>query len=176
MKMADVIQTFPNRIKCGPEYICTCCDQLWYRSSVTKCVANRYTKCTKNLLDVCITGKTSVDNTEWLCSTCHSNLSDGKLPLCSKATKMRFPVKPECLNLRPLEKWLTSQRIPFMQIRNEFPRGGQLSIHGNVVNVPVDVNPVVNTLPRPVTEWITNHSYQIKNEIKLQTPLSVSEC
>ena len=28
MKMADVIQTFPNRIKCGPEYICTCCDQL----------------------------------------------------------------------------------------------------------------------------------------------------
>ena len=39
-----------------------------------------------------------------------------------------------------------------MQIRTEFPRGGQLSIHGNVVNVPVDVNPVVNTLPRPVTE------------------------
>ena len=89
---------------------------------------------------------------------------------------MGFPVKPECLNLRPLEKWLISQRIPFMQIRTEFPRGGQLSIHGNVVNVPVDVNPVVNTLPRPLTEWITNHSYQIKNEIKLQTPLSVSEC
>ena len=86
-----------DSIKCGPEYICTCCDQFWYRSSVTKCDANKYTKCTKNLLDVCITGKTSVDKTEWVCSTCHSNLSDGKLPVCSKANKTAFPVKPECL-------------------------------------------------------------------------------
>ena len=39
-----------------------------------------------------------------------------------------------------------------MQIRTELPRGRQLSIHGNVVNVPVDVNSVVNTLPRPVNE------------------------
>ena len=29
--------------------------------------------------------------------------------------------------------------VPFMQIR-ELPRCGQLSIHGNVVNVPADVN------------------------------------
>ena len=68
--MSNVIQSFHDSIKCGPEYICTCCDQLWYRSSVTKCDANKYT----NLLDACITGKTSVDKTEWVCSTCHSNL------------------------------------------------------------------------------------------------------
>ena len=29
--------------------------------------------------------------------------------------------------------------VPFMQIR-ELPRCGQLSIHGNVANVPADVN------------------------------------
>ena len=34
----------------------------------------------------------------------------------------------------------------------ELPRGGQLSIHGNVVNVPADVNSVVNTLPKPINE------------------------
>ena len=28
----------------------------------------------KNLIDVCITGKASLDNTEWVSSTCHSNL------------------------------------------------------------------------------------------------------
>ena len=151
MKMANVIQSFPDSIKCGPEYICTCCDQLWYRSSVRKCDANKYTKCTKHLLDSCITGKTSVDKTEWVCSTCHSNLSDGKLPVCSKANKMGFPVKPECLNLTCLEERLISPRIPFMQI-HELPRGGQLSIHGNVVNVPADVNSIVNTLPRPINE------------------------
>ena len=34
----------------------------------------------KNLIDVCITCKASVDNTEWVSSTCHSNLTDEKLP------------------------------------------------------------------------------------------------
>ena len=28
-----------------------------------------WSKCTKNLLDVCITGKASVDNTQWVCLT-----------------------------------------------------------------------------------------------------------
>ena len=149
--MAKVIQTFHDKIKCGPEYVCTCCDQLWYRSSVRKCAANKYPKCCKKLLEACITSTTIIDNTKWICSTCHSNLSDGKLPVCSKANKMGFPVKPQCLNLTPLEERLISPRIPFMQIR-ELPRGGQLSIHGNVVNVPADVNSTVSTLPRSINE------------------------
>jgi len=48
----------------------------------------------------------------------------------------------------------------------ELPRGGQLSIHGNVVNVPADVNSVVNTLPKP----IVNESQTIP--IKLKSKLS----
>ena len=43
--------------------------------------------------------------------------------------------------------------MPFMQIRvRELPRGGQLSIHGNVVNVPADVNSTVSTLPRSIDQ------------------------
>ena len=38
-----------------------------------------------------------------------------------------------------------------MQI-SELPRGGQLSIHGNVVNVPADVNSTVRTLSMSVNE------------------------
>ena len=38
-----------------------------------------------------------------------------------------------------------------MQIR-ELPSGGQLSIHGNVVNVSADVNSTVNFLPRSLNE------------------------
>ena len=62
---------------------------------------------------------------------------------------MGFPVKPQCLNLTPLEERLFSPRIPFMEIR-ELPRGGQLSIHGNAVNVPADVDSNVSTLPRSI--------------------------
>ena len=63
---------------------------------------------------------------------------------------MGFPVKPQCFNLTPLEERLISRRIPFMQIR-ELPRGGQLSIHGNVVNVPADVNSTVSTVSSKIS-------------------------
>ena len=86
---------------------------------------------------------------------------------------MSFPNKPSVLDLTPLEERLISPRIPFMQIR-ELPRGGQLSIHGNVVNVPSDVNSTVHTLPRLVSESQTipiklkrklsyKHHYQFQN-------------
>ncbi len=38
-----------------------------------------------------------------------------------------------------------------MQV-HKLPRGGQLSIYGNVVNVPADVNSTVSVLPRPINE------------------------
>jgi len=56
----------------------------------------------------------------------------------------------------------------------ELPRGGQLSIHGNTVNVPNDVNSTVHCLPRPIGESQTTpiklkrrlgykHHYQFQN-------------
>ena len=75
------------------------------------------------MIKVCITNVKSVDNNEWICNNCHS-----------KANNMSFPGKPELLNLTSLEERMISPRIPFMQLR-ELPRGGQLSIHRNVVNM-----------------------------------------
>ena len=169
----SMISLFHKNIKCGPEYICTCCDQLWYKSSVVKCDANKYKACSQDVVNSCVTGLRSVDATEWICTTCDSNLRKGKLPSCSKANKMSFPKKPELLDLTPLEERLISPRIPFMQIR-ELPRGGQLSIHGNIVNVPSDVNSTVHCLPRPINESQTipiklkrrlsyKHHYQFQN-------------
>ncbi|VDI56358.1 Hypothetical predicted protein [Mytilus galloprovincialis] len=45
-----------------------------------------------------------------------------------------------------IEERLLSLRIPFMQIR-QLPRGGQLSVKGNVINVPVEVQPTINSIP-----------------------------
>ena len=87
---------------------------------------------------------------------------------------MTFPEKPDVLkDLTPLEGRLISPRIPFMQIR-ELPTGGQLTIHGNVINVPADVNSTVSVLPRPIKESQTipiklkrrlsyYHHYQFQN-------------
>lgn len=32
----------------------------------------------KNLVQYCITGVKSIDNIEWICSTCHLNIKEGK--------------------------------------------------------------------------------------------------
>lgn len=172
--VAKCIQNFRKNISNGPVYVCTCCDQLWYKSSVTKCNPTLYESCLKDILNSCLTGVKSIDDTEWICSTCHSNLKSGKMPSCAKANKTNFPEIHETLkSLTLLEERLISPRIPFMQVR-ELPSGGQLSIHGNVMNVPSDVSSTVNVLPRPINESATipiklkrrlsyKHHYQFQN-------------
>ena len=97
----SLINLFHKNIKCDPEYICTCCDQLWYKSSVVKCNANRCKACSQDLVEACVTGVRSVENTEWICRACDSNLRKDKLPSLSKANKMSFPKKPDFLSLTP---------------------------------------------------------------------------
>lgn len=168
-----LIKSFHKSIECGPEYICTCCDQLWFRNSVQHCNCDKYDLCSPNMIKLCITSVKSVENSEWICKSCHSSLLAGKLPVFSKANGMGFPEKPDILNLSALEERMVSPRIPFMQLR-ELPRGGQLSIHGNVVNVPADVNSTVNSLPRPLNDLQTipiklkrrliyKHHYMLEN-------------
>jgi hypothetical protein len=50
-----------------------------------------------------------------------------------------FQTIPEELKLTKLEERLVSPRLVFMQLR-EMPRGGQINLKGNIVNVPADVN------------------------------------
>ena len=107
-EMSLLIQSFHNSIQLGPEYICTCCDQLWFKSSGRQFSVFLYKLCPLNILNICISGRKSVDNREWICSTCHNTLKNGKLPACAKANKMTFPVKPHVLNLTPLEERLIS--------------------------------------------------------------------
>ena len=84
------------------------------------------------------TNYTSVINEEWICHTCLSALRESKIPKLSVSNGMKWPEKPPLLNLHQLEERLIALRIPFMQI-NELPRGGQYSLKGNVINVPVDI-------------------------------------
>ncbi|VDI56073.1 Hypothetical predicted protein [Mytilus galloprovincialis] len=81
---------------------------------------------------------------------------------------MGFPQRPKELNLYPLEERLLSLRIPFMQIR-QLPRGGQLSVKGNVVNVPVEVQPTINSLPHTLEKSGTI-------SVKLKKKLEFKKC
>ena len=127
-----MINSLHQNIQCDPEYIYIHMYVLRYRTSVIKSDFKKYIACSQDIVKLCVTGLKSVEGTEQICSTCDTNLKKGKLLSCSKVNKMSFPKKPEVLNLAPLEDRLISPRIRFMQIREQ-PRGGQLSIHGNII-------------------------------------------
>ena len=71
MEITDVIQYFHNSIKSGSKYIMYLLQSVVVYHQLQNMMLEKYTtcKCTKNLLDVCRTGKTIVDNTEWVCLT-----------------------------------------------------------------------------------------------------------
>ena len=143
--------------------MCTCCHQTWFRKSVSM-LKNIYIP--GRMRSYC-TKFTSVNDEEWVCHTCLNSLKDYKAPRLSVANGMKWPIKPPELNLHQLEERLIALRIPFMQIR-ELPRGGQYSLKGNVINVPVDIQPTINCLPRPMDENFTV-AIQLKKKLSYKT-------
>lgn len=112
----------------------------------------------------------SVNNIEWVCLTCKCHLEAGKIPECSIGNGMKFPSIPiELHDLSQLEQMLISPRLPFMTIKQQ-PRGGQLSMKGNVVNVSADVDKTVRVLPRTFAD---NENVFVKLKRKLSYQHSV---
>ena len=142
--MNQLIANFHNAVSNGPVYICTCCDQLWYKHSV--CGADKIRASNPNAVKL-LQNITSVNNAEWLCHTCMKHLKSGKVPPLAVANGMKFPEKPTFFYLNELECRLIAPRLAFQKIM-QAPRGKQLKINGNVVNVPADVINTVNLLPR----------------------------
>ena len=89
----EMVQDFHKSVQKGPLYICTCCDQLWYRQSV--CIAKSSITSDKDLAEKCITGVKSVDDKEWLCNTCCNTLRQNRMPSLAKANNIGFPDLPE---------------------------------------------------------------------------------
>ena len=146
----ECIKQFHSSIAVGPLFVCTCCHQTWFRKGV--CMLKNI-NLPKSSRPYC-TKFRSINDEEWICHTCMGTIRDGKVPKLSVANGMKWPDKPPELDLHQLEERLISLRIPFMQIR-ELPRGGQYSLKGNVINVPVDIQPTVSCLPRPMDQNFT---------------------
>ena len=95
--------------------------------------------------------KKSVDDKEWVCRTCHNHLIKNRVPSCAIANGMVFPEKPDFFDLNELECRLLAPRIAFQKLM-QAPRGRQLKIYGNIVNVPADVTNTVSMLPRRLSQ------------------------
>ena len=91
------------------------------------------------------------DGKEWICKTCRNSVKEGKTPKLSIGNKMGFLELPHQLELYSMEERLIAPRIVFILLRDH-PVGGQTFVRGNFVNVPVDIAPTVNTLPRSLND------------------------
>ena len=74
-----------------------------------------------------------------------------KIPSCAVVNGMVFPPKPAFFDLNKLECRVLAARIAFQKLM-QAPRGRQLKIHGNIVNVLADVTHTVSMLPRLPSE------------------------
>ena len=147
----DAIQKYLAAIQTGPNVVCSCCLQLWFPDNCT--AVENVTFPNPVRVEDCKTG-TLFEGREWLCSTCIRHLKEDRIPPISQANNMKFLRIPSELELVPMEERCVALRQPFFQIR-ELPSGGQKSIKGNVVNVPMDVSKTINSLPRNLNETET---------------------
>lgn len=131
---------------------CDICDRLWFKKDL-KYLPNKDT--TPNIEFI----RTLLSNTAILeikiCSTCFTAIIQQRIPPLSVYNGFKYPPVPECLKDFPLDlvtERLVSPRIPFMQIRRLRHVHGQYGIYGQVINVPIEVNTMVNLLPRQVDD------------------------
>jgi hypothetical protein len=143
-----VLAEYQAAIGEGSTYICTCCWKQEFRRSVVQVDASKYEKCTKQILDTCLTSQ----HNEWICKTCHYNLKMGKMPAQAQANSLSMASIPQALkDLCPIECQLICKIIPFMKIV-ALPKGAQNGFRGQVVLVPSDLSKVTLSLPRQTAE------------------------
>lgn len=151
----DAARSFAAAVKEGPDYVCTCCHRLMYHKTVVEFKPSKYSKLSEDVLNRVFSPelvRTSAHQKVWVCKTCDYTLKRGKMPAQAKANNLVLDDVPaELSDLNSMEVRLLSLRIPFMKMV-ALPCGKQRGIHGPAVNVPTDLHPVCDLLPRLPSE------------------------
>lgn len=143
--LADI--EFDKRFTSNPfGFSCSVCDRLWFERDLRPSPIRA-----KQLL----TSEFPNENVDTFqtCDNCYRCLCKNSIPRLSRSNGFRYPAFPS--HLPPLDvitERLISPRLPFMQIRRlRFVKGSK-AIVGQVINVPVDVNNMIQSLPRQLDD------------------------
>ena len=146
----DDSESFENIAFCNVDepldHICCVCYQLYFKRNV-----HPVTEHTRKRYEVYLRPD-YVKNTDLnVCMSCERTIRNGKVPSLSYVNGMKFPVKPYELDIFGGEERLIGLRLPFMRIK-ALPRGRQLSLFGNIINVPAHIESGIIRLPRYINE------------------------
>ena len=145
-----VMEQYFESIKEGPTYNCYSCDRLWFKKSVKNITREKLKDCgcTDTFLDEVLLEEFVNEEIYQFCATCYTNIRAKKYPrLNINKSLLGFPKLPDIIkSLTPLEERLVAARIPFMKI---FALGvdRQFGIRSGVINIPVDVPKMFQTIP-----------------------------
>ncbi|XP_055687292.1 uncharacterized protein LOC129792356 [Lutzomyia longipalpis] len=144
-KSKTILEFFNVTRKKVPNYVCASCEGLFFKHSVQLLKIEKCKYHDKNYLDEI--SKIS----DYCCTTCYNSLNRNKLPTLATKNGLKFPDIPECLlELNELEERMCSPIIPFMTIRElkHYLLNAQKSLKGSTVHIPVEVNEMLQVLPR----------------------------
>ena len=146
----NTITLFTSKVQCCPEYVCTVCQRMLYKSSVIVFNESKYNN-ESDVLKSVLNEKyrhVSDDSQEWICKSCHNAMCRNNVPVQAKVNGLELAHIPnELKDLNTLELRMISLRIPFMKLL-ALPSGRQCCIHGPAVNVPSKLDSVCTLLPR----------------------------
>ena len=119
----------------GPSYICSACNRLLYRKTVTELKKGKY------IIQHIFTGKESRDNKEYICNKC----SFQRQILCQAVHNRLFvdEIPSELKCLEKLGQILIAQQLLFQKIVI-MPKGQIRKIKLAICNVPVDCDQTCN--------------------------------
>ena len=166
----DAMTNFKAECKKQPVYICTSCHRLLWQKGVQKFSIDKYNKIKPEITQLVLDEKyriSSINGSTYICHACHGALKLGRIPAQSKANRMTLDEIPDELkDLNTLELHIICKRILFMKLV-KLPRGKQKGIRGAAVNVPADLGPACNLLPRlPADAHIVSLKLKRKLEYK----------
>ncbi|GFX60827.1 ATP-dependent DNA helicase [Trichonephila clavipes] len=127
-------------------HVCSVCERLWFKEDLKYASIQH-----QEILNI-ILPHVSNDKIA-LCNTCVNALNKNNIPIMAVYNGFKYPQFPSHLPpLDILSERLISPRIPFMQIRRLRHVNGQYGILGQIINVPVDVDTMIKSLPRNVDD------------------------
>ncbi|XP_063235891.1 uncharacterized protein LOC134538481 isoform X8 [Bacillus rossius redtenbacheri] len=131
-------------------HACSVCDRLWFKNDLKPITAAQLEVISEWFIKE--NRRLCREEYEMVCNTCKRSLNKKSMPPLAKVNGFSYPDQPPGLPpLDPISERLITPRLPFMQVRrlrHDFSCG----IIGQVINIPVDVQDMVNYLPRQLNE------------------------
>lgn len=156
---SDACARFERLSNEGPVFVCTCCRRTWFRRSVHKVTPALRQRTGPQNVNNWFTSRLSVDNAEWICTTCYNYVSKSRTPPMAPSKQPDLPAIPPALQgLTSMENDLIALRLAFIRIRGLPPsvaggprKLGQRALKGMVTNVPADLSKIQLSLPRQLS-------------------------